>query len=156
MGGGSSAAKTIYHYIDDEQVRIVLAEAGGKGVEAGVTTATTQLGEMGIIHGACTSVIQNGDGQIEEPYSVSAGLGYPGIGPIHTSLAGKKRALALAANDDEATRAAYELTRLKGIIPALGSAYTLGVLDKMTFRPENVVVLIVLGRGGKDIETYLG
>ena len=117
VGGGSNAAGTIYHYIDDERVRIVLAEAGGKGIETGMTAATIQLGKMGIIHGARTFVIQNEDGQIEEPYSISAGLDYPGIGPMHANLADKKRAMVLAVNDDEAIRAAYELTRLEGIIP---------------------------------------
>ena len=156
VGGGSNAAGTIYHYIDDERVQIVLAEAGGKGIETGMTAATIQLGKMGIIHGARTFVIQNEDGQIEEPYSISAGLDYPGIGPMHANLADKKRALVLAVNDDEAIRAAYELTRLEGIIPALESAHALGALDKMTFKPEDVVVLTVSGRGDKDIETYLG
>ena len=156
VGGGSNAAGTIYHYIDDERVRIVLAEAGGKGIETGMTAATIQLGKMGIIHGARTFVIQNEDGQIEEPYSISAGLDYPGIGPMHANLADKKRAMVLAVNDDEAIRAAYELTRLEGIIPALESAHALGALEKITFKPEDVVVLTVSGRGDKDIETYLG
>ena len=156
VGGGSNAAGTIYHYIDDERVRIVLAEAGGKGIETGMTAATIQLGKMGIIHGARTFVIQNEDGQIEEPYSISAGLDYPGIGPMHANLADKKRAMVLAVKDDEAIRAAYELTRLEGIIPALESAHALGALEKITFKPEDVVVLTVSGRGDKDIETYLG
>ena len=156
VGGGSNAAGTIYHYIDDERVRIVLAEAGGKGIETGMTAATIQLGKMGIIHGARTFVIQNEDGQIEEPYSISAGLDYPGIGPMHANLADKKRAMVLAVNDDEAIRAAYELTRLEGNIPALESAHALGALEKITFKPEDVVVLTVSGRGDKDIETYLG
>ena len=134
MGGGSNAAGTIYHYIDDERVRIVLAEAGGKGIETGMTAATIQLGKMGIIHGARTFVIQNEDGQIEEPYSISAGLDYPGIGPMHANLADKKRAMVLAVNDDEAIRAAYELTRLEGIIPALESAHALGALEKTNFQ----------------------
>ena len=112
--------------------------------------------DRGIIHGARTFVIQNEDGQIEEPYSISAGLDYPGIGPMHANLADKKRAMVLAVNDDEAIRAAYELTRLEGIIPALESAHALGALEKITFKPEDVVVLTVSGRGDKDIETYLG
>ncbi len=155
VGGGSNAAGTIYHYLDDERVRIVLAEAGGKGVETGFSAATIQLGRLGIIHGSKTLVIQNEDGQIEEPYSISAGLDYPGIGPLHAHLADRKRALVMAVNDDEAVRAAYELTRLEGIIPALESAHALGALEKMAFRPDDVVVLTVSGRGDKDMATYL-
>ena len=149
------AAGTIFHYIDDERVQIVLAEAGGKGIETGMSAATIQLGKMGIIHGAKTLVIQNEDGQIEEPYSISAGLDYPGIGPMHANLARQKRAIVLSINDDEAIRAAFELTRLEGIIPALESAHALGALNKMQFRPEDIVVLTVSGRGDKDTETYL-
>ena len=155
VGGGSNAAGTIYHYVDDPRVQIVLAEAGGKGVETGQTAATIALGRMGIIHGARTYVIQNEDGQIEEPYSISAGLDYPGIGPMHANLARQKRAIVLAVNDDEAIRAAYELTRLEGIIPALESAHALGALGKLHFKPEDIVVLTVSGRGDKDMETYL-
>ena len=155
VGGGSNAAGTIYHYVNDERIRIVLAEAGGKGVETGMTAATIQLGKMGIIHGAKTYVIQNEDGQIEEPYSISAGLDYPGIGPMHANLAAQRRATVLAINDDEAIEAAFELTRLEGIIPALESAHALGALKKLRFKPEDVVVLTVSGRGDKDIETYL-
>ena len=155
VGGGSNAAGTIFHYIDDERVQIVLAEAGGKGLETGMSAATIQLGKMGIIHGAKTLVIQNEDGQIEEPYSISAGLDYPGIGPMHANLARQKRAIVLSINDDEAIRAAFELTRLEGIIPALESAHALGALNKMQFRPEDIVVLTVSGRGDKDTETYL-
>ena len=155
VGGGSNAAGTIYHYIDDERVQIVMDEAGGKGIDTGFSAATIQLGKMGIIHGATTLVIQNEDGQIEEPYSTSAGLDYPGIGPMHANLAKQQRALVLAINDDEAIRAAFELTRLEGIIPALESAHALGALDKMRFKPTDIVVLTVSGRGDKDIETYL-
>ncbi len=155
VGGGSNAAGTIFHYIDDERVQIVLAEAGGKGIETGMSAATIQLGKMGIIHGAKTLVIQNEDGQIEEPYSISAGLDYPGIGPMHANRARQKRAIVLSINDDEAIRAAFELTRLEGIIPALESAHALGALNKMQFRPEDIVVLTVSGRGDKDTETYL-
>ncbi len=155
VGGGSNAAGTIYHYVDDRRVQIVLAEAGGKGMETGMTAATIALGQLGIIHGARTYVIQDEDGQIQEPYSISAGLDYPGIGPMHANLAKQKRALVLAVNDDEAIRAAYQLTRLEGIIPALESAHALGALEKVNFRPEDVVVLTVSGRGDKDIETYL-
>ncbi len=155
VGGGSNAAGTIYHYIDDERVQIVLAEAGGKGIETGMTAATIALGRMGIIHGARTYVIQNEDGQIQEPYSISAGLDYPGIGPMHANLAAKKRALVIPINDDEAIRAAYELTRMEGIIPALESAHALGALNKLHFQSDEVVVLTVSGRGDKDMGAYL-
>jgi tryptophan synthase beta chain len=155
VGGGSNAAGTIYHYLDDPRVHIVLAEAGGLGIDSGKTAATIALGRVGIIHGARTYVIQNEDGQIEEPYSISAGLDYPGIGPLHANLAHQQRATVLAVNDDEAIRAAYELTRLEGIIPALESAHALGTLDKLTFNSNDIVVLTVSGRGDKDMETYL-
>lgn len=155
VGGGSNAAGTIYHYIDDERVHIVLAEAGGLGVETGQTAATIQLGKMGIIHGSRTFVIQNEDGQIEEPYSISAGLDYPGIGPMHANLAQQHRTTVLSINDDEAIAAGYELTKMEGIIPALESAHAIGTLKKLKFQPDDVVVLTVSGRGDKDIETYL-
>jgi tryptophan synthase, beta subunit len=155
VGGGSNAGGTIYHYIDDARVKIVLAEAGGLGVDSGKTAATIALGQVGILHGAKSYVIQSPDGQIEEPYSISAGLDYPGIGPMHANLAAQGRARVIPVNDDEAVAAAYELTRLEGIIPALESAHALGALPKMQFRPEDVVVLTVSGRGDKDIETYL-
>lgn len=155
VGGGSNAAGTIYHYLSDERVKIVLAEAGGRGIFSGKSAATIHLGKKGIIHGARTLVMQNEDGQIEEPYSISAGLDYPGIGPLHANLASLHRATVLAINDDEALRAAYELTRLEGIIPALESAHALGALEKVPFKPEDVVVLTVSGRGDKDMDTYI-
>lgn len=155
VGGGSNAAGTVYHYIDDDRVKIVLAEAGGEGITSGRSAATIQLGRVGIIHGSRTLVMQNEDGQIEEPYSISAGLDYPGIGPIHANMAKEKRARVLAINDDEALKAAFELTRLEGIIPALESAHALGALPKIKFKPNDVVVLTVSGRGDKDIETYI-
>ena len=156
VGGGSNAAGTIYHYVDDNRVKIVLAEAGGKGVDSGMSAATIQLGKMGIIHGAQTLVMQTEDGQIEEPYSISAGLDYPGIGPFHANLATENRATILAINDDEAVKAAFELTQIEGIIPALESAHALGALSKVKFKPEDVVVLTVSGRGDKDMDTYIG
>ena len=155
VGGGSNAAGTVYHYVDDDRVKIVLAEAGGEGITSGRLAATIQLGRVGIIHGSRTLVMQNEDGQIEEPYSISAGLDYPGIGPIHANMAKEKRARVLAINDDEALKAAFELTRLEGIIPALESAHALGALPKIKFKPNDVVVLTVSGRGDKDIETYI-
>lgn len=155
IGGGSNAAGTIYHYLDDTRVNIVLAEAGGLGIETGQSAATINLGRMGVLHGSRTLVMQDADGRVLEPYSISAGLDYPGIGPMHANLAARHRATVLAVNDDEALRAAYELTRLEGIIPALESAHALGALPKLKFRPTDIVVLTVSGRGDKDIETYL-
>lgn len=155
IGGGSNAAGTIFHYLDNERVKIVLAEAGGLGINSGMSAATIQLGKIGIIHGFKTLVMQDANGQILEPYSISAGLDYPGIGPMHANLAKEHRATVLAINDDEAIKAAYELTLLEGIIPALESAHALGALGKMNFKPTDIVVLTVSGRGDKDIETYL-
>ena len=155
VGGGSNAAGTIYHFVDNPEVQIVLAEAGGKGIDSGESAATIQLGRMGIIHGAKTLVMQSEDGQIEEPYSISAGLDYPGIGPFHANLSATKRALILAVDDQEALDAAFELTRLEGIIPALESAHALGALPKLSFKPTDVVVLTVSGRGDKDMDTYI-
>ena len=155
VGGGSNAAGTIYHFVDNPEVQIVLAEAGGKGIDSGESAATIQLRRMGIIHGAKTLVMQSEDGQIEEPYSISAGLDYPGIGPFHANLSATKRALILAVDDQEALDAAFELTRLEGIIPALESAHALGALPKLSFKPTDVVVLTVSGRGDKDMDTYI-
>lgn len=157
VGGGSNAAGTVYHFVDDPEVKIVLAEAGGKGVDTGMTAATIAAGSLGILHGSKSLVLQDEDGQVIEPYSISAGLDYPGVGPFHANLAEQHRATVLAINDDEALRAAFELTRLEGIIPALESAHALGALPKMKdkFKKDDVVVLTVSGRGDKDIETYL-
>ena len=155
VGGGSNAAGTIYHYIDDERVKIILGEAGGLGIDSGQTAASMQVGSIGILHGSRIKLMQTEDGQIIEPYSISAGLDYPGIGPMHANLASQHRATVYSINDNEAVKAAYELTRTEGIIPALESAHALGVLPKMKFKPEDVVVLTVSGRGDKDVETYL-
>lgn len=155
VGGGSNAAGTIYHYIDDERVSIVLAEAGGHGVDTDYTAATIQAGTEGIIHGARTLVMQTDDGQIKEAFTISAGLDYPGIGPMHADLAERGREQVIAINDDEAIRAGYELTRTEGIIPAIESAHAAAALSHLRFRPEDVVVLTVSGRGDKDVETYL-
>lgn len=155
VGGGSNAAGTIYHYIDDERVKIILAEAGGQGIDTDHTAATIHCGTEGIIHGARTLVMQDDDGQIEEAFTISAGLDYPGIGPMHADLAERGREKVLAINDDEAIHAGYLLTRMEGIIPAIESAHAVAALEKLTFHPDDVVVLTVSGRGDKDIETYL-
>jgi tryptophan synthase beta chain len=154
VGGGSNAAGTLYEYLNNDKVQILLAEAGGKGVDSGESAATIHLGKPGVLHGCKTLLMQTDDGQITEPYSISAGLDYPGIGPIHAFLAQIKRAQVLAITDDEALRAAFELTRREGIIPALESAHALAALEKVTFAPGDVVVLTLSGRGDKDLETY--
>jgi tryptophan synthase beta chain len=155
VGGGSNAAGTIYHFLDEPDVKIVLAEAAGKGVDSGFSAATIHLGRLGIIHGCKTLIMQSEDGQIEEPYSISAGLDYPGIGPMHAHLAKTGRSEVLAITDDEAMTAAFELTKLEGIIPAIESAHALGVLGKKKFRKDDVLVICLSGRGDKDMETYV-
>ena len=155
VGGGSNAAGTIYDYIEDERVSIVLGEAGGLGMETDRTAASLHVGKPGILHGSKIKVMQTEDGQITEPYSISAGLDYPGTGPMHCNLCETGRAKVFSINDDEALQAAFELTRLEGIIPALESSHALAILPKMNFRKDDVVVLTVSGRGDKDISTYL-
>lgn len=155
IGGGSNAAGAMYHYLDDERVKIVLGEAGGLGKDSGATAATINIGSEGVLHGSRTLVIQTPDGEVQEPYSISAGLDYPGIGPLISHLADQNRAEVLSINDDEALRAAFELTRLEGIIPALESSHALALLPHLNFQPEDVVVINVSGRGDKDISTYL-
>ena len=155
VGGGSNAAGTIYHYIDDERVKIVLAEAGGHGIDTDHTAATIKCGTVGIIHGARSLVMQTDDGQIKEAFTISAGLDYPGIGPMHADLAQSGRTKVMAINDDEAIYAGYELTRTEGIIPAIESAHAVAALKKLSFKSDDIVVLTVCGRGDKDILTYL-
>lgn len=155
VGGGSNAAGTVYHYLDDERVKIVLAEAGGHGVDTDYTAATMHRGTMGILHGSKMLVMQTPDGQIEEAFTISAGLDYPGVGPMHCNMFQKGRSQVLAVNDDEAIRAGYELTRMEGIIPAIESAHAVVALSKLQFKADDVVVLTVSGRGDKDVETYL-
>ena len=155
IGGGSNAAGTIYPYVDDERVGIVLAEAGGEGVDTSHTAATMHRGTTGVLHGSKMLVMQTEDGQIEEAFSVSAGLDYPGVGPMHCNMFVEGRSRVLAINDDEALAAGYELTRMEGIIPAIESAHAVAALAKLSFKPDDVVVLTVSGRGDKDIETYL-
>ncbi|OPB84408.1 tryptophan synthase subunit beta [Elizabethkingia ursingii] len=155
VGGGSNAAGTFYHFVDEPDVGIIAAEAGGLGKDSGESAATTFLGTLGILHGSQSLVMQTEDGQVIEPYSISAGLDYPGIGPFHAHLFQEKRAEFFSINDDEALKSAFELTRLEGIIPALESAHALAVLDHKKFDKEDVVVICLSGRGDKDMETYL-
>lgn len=155
LGGGSNAAGTIYNFLDDDDVKIVLAEAGGHGIDTDYTAATIHCGTEGILHGARTLVMQTDDGQIKEAFTISAGLDYPGIGPMHANMADCGRTTVLAINDDEAIYAGYELTRMEGIIPAIESAHAVAALKYVDFKPDDVVVLTVSGRGDKDVETYL-
>lgn len=155
VGGGSNAAGAYYHYLDDERVRLISAEAAGMGVYSGQTAATSLLGRTGIIHGSKTLLMQDDDGQIEEPYSISAGLDYPGVGPLHSWLAKTGRSTVYAATDEEALQAALLCTRKEGIIPALETAHALAVLDKITPGKEETVVVNLSGRGDKDMETYI-
>ena len=155
VGGGSNAAGTIYHYLDDERVKLVLGEAGGLGMDTEQTAASLHVGSAGILHGSRIKVMQTDDAQIIEPYSISAGLDYPGTGPMHCNLYETGRAKVYSINDNEALQAAFELTRLEGIIPALESSHALAILPKMKFKKEDVVVLTVSGRGDKDLSTYL-
>ena len=155
VGGGSNAAGAYYHYLDDTRVTLVAVEAAGMGVHSGESAATSVLGSKGIIHGSRTLLMQTEDGQIIEPYSLSAGLDYPGIGPLHAHLIDSGRAQAISITDEEALSAAFKLTRLEGIIPALESAHAFAALDQIKFQPDQVTVLNLSGRGDKDLETYI-
>ncbi|MCT4588617.1 MAG: tryptophan synthase subunit beta [Carboxylicivirga sp.] len=155
VGGGSNAAGSFYHFLDDDRVKLVAVEASGRGVESGETAATIALGDMGIIHGSKTFLMQSDDGQITEPYSISAGLDYPGIGPQHAHLFDTKRAQFLSATDQESLDAALQLTQLEGIIPALESSHALAALDKLKFKKNEAVVITLSGRGDKDMATYM-
>lgn len=155
VGGGSNAAGAFYHFADDENVKLIAAEAGGFGIDSGRSAATTFLGTTGILHGSKSLVMQTDDGQVIEPHSISAGLDYPGIGPFHANLFKEKRAEFFSINDNEALQSAFRLTKFEGIIPALESAHALAVLDKKTFDKNDIVVICLSGRGDKDMETYL-
>lgn len=155
VGGGSNAAGTFYHFVDEKNVKILAAEAGGHGIASGKSAATTFLGTLGVLHGSQSIVMQTEDGQVIEPHSISAGLDYPGIGPFHANLFQKGRAEFFSINDDEALQSAFELTKLEGIIPALESAHALSVLRKKQFQPDDVVVICLSGRGDKDMDAYL-
>ncbi len=155
VGGGSNAAGAFYHYLDNTKVELIAVEANGLGIQTNKTAATTQVGSQGIIHGSMTLLMQNKEGQITEPYSISAGLDYPGVGPLHAHLFKSKRATFLGATDKEALDAAFELTKLEGIIPALESAHALAALNKITCNANQNIVVNLSGRGDKDMETFM-
>lgn len=155
VGGGSNAAGAFYHYLDQPHVNLIGVEAAGLGVDSGESAATTALGKPGVLHGSKTLLMQTSDGQVIEPYSISAGLDYPGIGPIHAHLFETGRVQFLNVTDDEAMHAGIELSRLEGIIPAIESAHAIAALTKMEFEKDDVVVVNLSGRGDKDLETYI-
>jgi len=155
VGGGSNAAGAFYHFIEEDHVNLVAVEAAGKGVDTGESAATTVLGKPGVLHGSKTLLMQTADGQVIEPYSISAGLDYPGIGPLHAHLFDVGRVQFLNATDDEAMQAGITLSRLEGIIPAIESAHAIAALDKLAFDADDVVVINLSGRGDKDLDTYI-
>jgi len=155
VGGGSNAAGMFYHFLDEEKVKLIAVEAAGKGVDSGESAATTALGKEGVLHGSRSIVMQTEDGQVVEPYSISAGLDYPGIGPQHAHLYATKRAEYVSATDDDAMKAGLLLARLEGIIPAIESAHALAYLEKMKFKGNESIVICLSGRGDKDLDNYM-
>lgn len=155
VGGGSNAAGAYYHFLDEKEVNIIAVEAAGLGVDSGESAATSALGKVGIIHGSKTLLMQTPDGQITEPYSISAGLDYPGVGPMHAHLFASGRAQFISITDAQAMNWGLELSKLEGIIPAIESAHAFAVLDEMKFKPNDVVVINLSGRGDKDLNTYI-
>lgn len=155
VGGGSNAAGAYYHFLDEPEVEIVAVEAAGHGVNSGMSAATTQLGATGVLHGSKSILMQTADGQVVEPHSISAGLDYPGIGPLHANLFSSGRGRFLSATDEEALNAAFELSKVEGIIPALETAHAFAVLHHMEFKSQDVNVICLSGRGDKDLATYM-
>lgn len=155
VGGGSNAAGAFYHYLDDTDVNLIAVEAAGKGIHSGESAATSVLGHEGIIHGSKTLLMQTNDGQITEPYSISAGLDYPGVGPMHAHLYKSGRAEFIAITDDEAMKAGLELSQLEGIIPAIESSHAFAIFEQKTFKPDDIVVINLSGRGDKDLQNYI-
>lgn len=155
VGGGSNAAGTFYHFLENEAVKLIAVEAGGMGINSGMSAATSQLGKPGILHGSKSLLMQTEDGQVVEPHSISAGLDYPGIGPMHANLFKTGRAEFLSATDDEALQAAFHLAKTEGIIPALESAHALSALHQIQFSKDDTVVVCLSGRGDKDMATYM-
>lgn len=155
VGGGSNAAGAFYHFLDNKSVQLIAVEAAGCGINSGMSAATTQLGKPGILHGSKSLLMQTADGQVIEPHSISAGLDYPGIGPLHAHLYESGRAVFLSASDKKALNAAFELSKLEGIIPALETAHALHALKMINFKKSDVVVVCLSGRGDKDLDTYM-
>lgn len=155
VGGGSNAAGAFYHFLNESSVELVAVEAAGHGVHSGMSAATTQLGSTGILHGSKSIVMQTKDGQVVEPHSISAGLDYPGIGPLHAFLYESKRGTFMSATDEEALEWAFHLSKIEGIIPALETAHAFSVLPKMNLKPTDVVIVCLSGRGDKDLATYM-
>ncbi|CAN5878228.1 tryptophan synthase subunit beta [soil metagenome] len=155
VGGGSNAAGAFYHFLDEEKVKLVAVEAAGYGIDSGKTAATTQLGTAGILHGSKSLLMQTTDGQVIEPHSISAGLDYPGIGPMHANLFKSGRAVFMSATDEEALQSAFSLARSTGIIPALETAHAFAVLKDIQFKKDDRVVICLSGRGDKDLGTYM-
>ena len=155
VGGGSNAAGTFYEYLDETKVKIIAVEAAGKGIETGKSAATSALGKEGIIHGSRTLLMQNKDGQITEPYSISAGLDYPGVGPMHANLFRTKRAEFISISDHEAMTAGLELSQLEGIIPAIETGHAFAIFQQKKFKPNDILVINLSGRGDKDLDTYI-
>ncbi|WP_288097184.1 tryptophan synthase subunit beta, partial [Hydrotalea sp.] len=155
VGGGSNAAGAFYHFLEDTAVQLIAVEAAGHGINSGMSAATTQLGKPGILHGSKSLVMQTIDGQVVEPHSISAGLDYPGIGPLHAHLFKTGRATFLSATDEEALKAAFEVSKLEGIIPALETAHAFAALHQLHFKPTDVIVICLSGRGDKDLSTYM-
>jgi tryptophan synthase beta chain len=155
VGGGSNAAGAFYHFLEEPTVQIVAVEAAGHGVQTAMSAATTQLGTPGILHGSKSLLMQTSDGQVIEPHSISAGLDYPGIGPMHANLYTSGRGLFLSATDDEAMDAAFHVSKTEGIIPALETAHAFAALDQIKWKPIDTVVICLSGRGDKDLSTYM-
>jgi len=155
VGGGSNAAGAYYHFLDEPSVNIIAVEAAGLGVDSGESAATSVLGKIGVIHGSKTLLMQSVDGQITEPYSISAGLDYPGVGPMHAHLFASKRAQFISITDQQAMDWGLKLSKMEGLIPAIESAHAFAVLDEMKFKPEDIVVINLSGRGDKDLNTYI-
>lgn len=155
VGGGSNAAGAFYHFLDEPAVKIVAVEAAGHGVSSGMSAATTALGTPGILHGSKSLLMQTADGQVVEPHSISAGLDYPGIGPMHANLFDTHRGIFLSATDDEALASAFHIAKTEGIIPALETAHAFAVIDQLNLSPKDVLVVCLSGRGDKDLATYM-
>ena len=155
VGGGSNAAGAFYHFLEDKKVKIIAVEAAGCGVNSGMSAATTALGTTGILHGSKSLLMQTADGQVTEPHSISAGLDYPGIGPMHANLFKTKRASFVSITDEDALKAAFHISKTEGIIPALETAHAFAVLNEMSFKEDDVVVINLSGRGDKDLDTYM-